>query len=117
MHPALRVLIVDDNEKTRLQLVNIIRPETTEIMECASSMDALGEYGVHRPDWVLMDADVKTMDGLTAASLIHDYYPKAKVMIVSHEDTPVLNQTVRNAGVSAFVNINHPSEILSRLSR
>jgi CheY-like chemotaxis protein len=117
MHTALKVLIVDDNAIVRSQIASIVKGRALEVLECSDGMDALGEYSVHRPDWVLMDVDMKKMDGLTATSLIHHYFPKAKVLIVSQEGTPHMKEAALKVGASAFVTKDNLPEILNYLHR
>jgi len=115
MNPALKVLVVEDNEMTRSHIIEIVKHQTNEILECSSGMDALGEYSINRPDWVLMDANMQTMDGLTATSLIHQYFPKAKVMIVSADKTQKMKDAAHQVGASAFVARDNLFDILSHL--
>jgi CheY-like chemotaxis protein len=117
MNPALSVLIVDDNKKMRSMITEIIKSRTKKIFECTDGIDALGEYSVNRPDWVLMDVKMKKMDGLMATELIHEYFPKAKVMIVSQDDTPEIRQAARQAGAIAFVAKENLMEILDTLNQ
>jgi CheY-like chemotaxis protein len=116
MNPNLSVLIVDENVKMRSLIAEIIKSRTKKIYECKDGIDALGEYSVHRPDWILMDMKMKSMDGLTATELIRQFYPKAKVMIVSQDDTPEIRQAAHNAGAAAFVPKENLVEILNVLN-
>ena len=117
MNPALSVLIVDDNKKIRSMIANIIKSKTKNIFECTDGIDALGEYSIHRPDWILMDVKMKRMDGLTATELIHQFFPKAKVMIVSQDDTPEIRHAAQKVGAAAFVPKENLMEILDNLNR
>ena len=112
----LKVLIIDDNEKMRAMIASIVRRKANEVIECADGMEALGEYGVHRPDWVLMDVKMQNMDGLTATALLHQYYPKAKVMIVSQYDEPAMREQAQKAGAEAFVPKENLLDILNHLN-
>jgi CheY-like chemotaxis protein len=117
MHPALSVLIVDDNMKMRSMISEIIKCRTKKIFECTDGLDALGDYSINRPDWVLMDMKMKRMDGLMATELICQYFPKAKVMIVSQDDTPEIRKAAQRAGAVAFVPKENLLEILDNLNR
>jgi two-component system, chemotaxis family, chemotaxis protein CheY len=112
MNPALSVLIVDDNTKMRSMIAEIIRNRASKIVECSDGMDALGEYSLHRPDWVLMDAKMNNMDGIRATELIHRFFPKAKVMIVSQDDNPEMRKAAQYAGANAFVSKENLLDIL-----
>lgn len=115
MHPALKVLVVDDNTRMRSLIVDILKRKENEILECSDGMEALGEYSIHRPDWILMDANMGRMDGLTATSLIHRFFPKAKVMIVSQKNTPSIKEAAQQAGAAAYFSEDNFGEILKRL--
>jgi CheY-like chemotaxis protein len=117
MNSALSVLIVDDNAKMRTLIAEIIKTKTRKVFECADSLDALGKYRKHQPDWVLMDMQAKKMDGLKATALIHQYFPNAKVMIVSQDDTPEMRRAARHAGATAFVPKENLMEILNTLNQ
>jgi CheY-like chemotaxis protein len=103
MNQNLKVLIVDDNAKMRSMIASIIKRKTNKIFECSDGIDALGEYSLHRPDWVLMDVQMNKMDGLTATGLIHERFPNAKVMIVTGDDTAAMREAAQQVGASAFV--------------
>jgi DNA-binding NarL/FixJ family response regulator len=85
-------------------------------MECSDGMEALGEYSVHHPDWVVMDVKMKKMDGLEATKLIHQYYPKAKVMIVSEYNDPKMRSAAHQAGAKAFVSKENLLDILNNFN-
>ena len=117
MNPALSVLIVDDNAKMRSMIAEIIRSKASNILECNDGMDALGEYSLHRPDWVLMDAQMNNMDGLKATELIRRFFPKAKVMIVSQDDDQDMRDAAQHAGAQAFVSKNNLLDILNNFNQ
>ena len=117
MNPTLSVLIVDDNVKMRSMIAEIIKSRTKNIFECTDGIGALGDYSINRPDWVLMDMKMKGMDGLMATELIRQYFPKAKVMIVSQDDTPEIRQAAHHAGAAAFVPKENLIEILDTLNK
>ena len=117
MNSALSVLIVDDNAKMRSLIAEIIKSKTKSVVECVDGLDAVGKYRTRQPDWVLMDMQVKKMDSLKATELIHQYFPKAKVMIVSQDDTPEMRMAAHTAGVAAFVPKDNLMEILDSLNQ
>ena len=112
----MSVLIVDENAKMRSMIAEIIKSRTKKVYECTDGIDALKEYSIHHPDWILMDVKMKRMDGLTATELIHQYYPNAKVMIVSQDDTPEIRKAAHHAGAAAFVPKENLMEILDTLN-
>jgi len=117
MNPALSILIVDDNAKMRSMIANIVKQKTSKIFECSDGIDALGEYSLHQPDWVLMDVRMNKMDGLTATGLIHKHFPDAKVMIVTQDDTMEMREAAMQVGAKAFVAKTNLLSILDNLKR
>ena len=67
----------------------------------ADGQDALEKYDRIRPEVVLMDVRMPSMDGLTCTSLLAKRDPKAKVVIVTAGRTT--QDQAREAGASAFV--------------
>ena len=58
-----RVLIVDDSRQMR-ELIKMTLAGVAEVVgECADGADALDCYEANRPDWILMDWEMKRMDG------------------------------------------------------
>jgi CheY-like chemotaxis protein len=115
MHPTLNMLIVSDNVKMRSMVAEIIKRKTIRVLESTGGIDALGKYRVHQPDWIVMEAITERMDGLAATVLIHNYFPKAKVMLVAQEDTPEMRQAAELAGVAAFVQKENFLETVDKL--
>jgi CheY-like chemotaxis protein len=82
------LLIVDDNREMRQLMKSIVSKACDEVFECEDGDEVLGAFTAHRPDWVLMDVEMRRMDGLKATSNLMSSYPEAKVIIVTkHVDT------------------------------
>jgi CheY-like chemotaxis protein len=103
MDSSMKILVVHDDETARSAMAGAIKRIAREIRECSDGAEALGEYGVFMPDWVLMNATMKKMDGITAASLIRQYYPKAKVMLIAENDSPAIQEKAERAGVTHLI--------------
>ena len=63
-------MIVDDNEDVRFFLRSLFEDKAEEIIECSNGLTAVELYNEHQPDVVLMDIEMKTMDGITATEKI-----------------------------------------------
>ena len=66
-------------------------------------VQALAAYREHNPDWVLMDLEMKGMDGLTASSQIKSAFPEARIVIVTNFDDVVLREAADKAGACGYV--------------
>jgi len=97
------VLIVDDSQPVR-ELIKMTLAGVAEIVgECSDGSEALAAYERLRPDWILMDIDMKELDGITATRQITAAYPEAKVVIVSDYNDAELRQAARAAGAAGYV--------------
>lgn len=77
--------------------------ESAEICECDDGIDALGCYKQFLPDWVLMDWEMKQMDGLAATKLIIGDFPDAKILLVTQFNDLELRAAAAEAGARGFV--------------
>jgi CheY-like chemotaxis protein len=99
----MTVLIVDDNEKIRALVRDYLPASVDEIYECADGSEAFALYQTHLPDWVLMDINMKDVDGITATRQIIAAYPKAHVMMVTDYQEEELRNAAFEAGACQYV--------------
>ena len=108
----MTVLIVEDNAEMRRLLKSIVRDLVESAYECSDGAEALAAYSAHhldgadgadKPDWVLMDIEMKTMDGITATQQILAVHPAAKVIIVTNHDHAEWRAAAQAAGASGYV--------------
>ncbi len=109
----MKFLVVNDNETARSAIADAVKRIAGEIRECSDGTEALGEYGVFLPDWVLMNAKMQKMDGITATSLIRQYYPKAKVMLIAEDNSPAIQEEARQAGAAVLIAKDSVADIAS----
>ena len=83
--------------------------------ECEDGADALDAYTRLRPDWVLMDIDMKEMDGIAATRQIIAAYPNAKILVVTDYDDVELRRAASEAGASSYVTKENLLSILEVL--
>ena len=74
-----------------------------EFYECEDGSEAVELYQKYQPDWVLMDIQLKTIDGLNATRQIFNLNPSAKVIIVTQYDDKEYRQEARTIGVAGYV--------------
>jgi two-component system response regulator YesN len=102
----MKFLIVEDNVKMRSFIKKIVERNfkiIEAIYECDNGEDAVALYHKNHPDWVLMDIQLKNMDGLTATKLIRNTDPAAKVIIVTQYDEPEYRKMAKNAGAIDYI--------------
>ncbi len=90
----MRVLIVDDQERTRKALLAMLtsielqrsgqpRNAVQVVAQAADGREALESIMSSQPDVVLMDARMPGMDGLEATRLIKQTWPGIRVVILT----------------------------------
>ena len=76
---------------------------TEDFRECEDGNQALSVYRKFHPDWVLMDWEMKQMDGLTATKQIIENFPEAQVLLVTQYNDRELREAATDAGACGFV--------------
>jgi CheY-like chemotaxis protein len=97
------LLIVDDNRAVRRLIGKVVGDLADAIRECSDGAEALAAYRQCQPDLVLMDIEMRRMDGLAATREIMAAYPEAKVVIVSRHGDQQTRAAARAAGACGYV--------------
>nr|WP_281363351.1 response regulator transcription factor [Anoxybacillus ayderensis] len=113
-----KVLLVDDHEMVRLGVSAYLsaQPDMEVVGEAES-----GEKGVElalqlRPDIILMDLVMETMDGIEATKQIISAWPDAKIMIVtSFLDDDKVYPAIEAGAVSYMLKTSKASEIANAI--
>lgn len=98
----VKILIVDDREPARRMIKRYLCEFTNEFCECADGADALESYRAFMPDWVLMDWEMKQMDGLAATRSIISAFPAARILMVTQYCDKELSRAANEAGACGF---------------
>lgn len=97
------ILIIDDNQQMRRLLRSVLGDMAESIAECDDGAGALSAFAEFRPDWVLMDIRMRTVDGITATRNIKADFPEAHVVIVTDYDDADMRQAAQQAGAEGYV--------------
>ena len=109
-----KFLIVDDHAAFR-QTIRAFLPQG-EVTECADGRDVLANYAAAHPDWVLMDIEMPGVDGLAATRLLRQFYPEARVIIVSNHSEEEFRAAARELGTCGFVQKEHLEELAALIA-
>jgi DNA-binding NarL/FixJ family response regulator len=115
----VRVLVVDDQELVRAGLRGILRDRYgfDVVGECADGAMVPAAVATLRPDVVLMDVRMRTVDGVTATrSLRSNPDAPPVLMLTTFDDDEALAGALR-AGASGFLLKGVPAEDLQRAVR
>jgi two-component system, NarL family, nitrate/nitrite response regulator NarL len=97
------ILIADDNPEMRQVIASMLEDLDGEIVECADGNAAIESYEKNRPEWVLIDINMRPLDGLSAMKIILERHPEAKIVIVSQHQDVRTRSTAMSLGAHAFV--------------
>jgi len=99
----MKLLIVDDNAPMRELIKRMLGDLADEISECEDGDQALAVYAAERPDWVLMDIEMKRMNGIAATRRLLAAFPEARVVVVTNYSDQPLREAARKAGACGYV--------------
>lgn len=100
----IKLLIVDDSAAFRLLLRNFLDGLGAEIVECGEGAKAAACFAAHKPDWVLMDMEMKPVDGLKATRSIKARFPKARILMLTEHIDDLPREEAIAAGAEEYVN-------------
>jgi CheY-like chemotaxis protein len=106
----MMLLIVDDNPAVRRMIVRIIGDLADDIRECSDGAGAIAAYRQFHPDLILMDVEMKGMDGITATREITRDFPEARVIVVTQHNDEMLRAAASAAGARGYV---HKANLLA----
>ncbi|NSC25125.1 response regulator transcription factor [Streptomyces albus subsp. chlorinus] len=117
---TIRVLLVDDDALVRagLRLMLDGTPDITIVGEAADGGQVVPLADEHRPDVVLMDIRMPTVDGLTATETLRrrERAPEVVVLTTFHADAHVL-RALRAGAAGFLLKDTPPAEILSAVRK
>ncbi|NWA26549.1 response regulator [Pseudomonas gingeri] len=82
--PRRRVLVVDDHVDHRKVLSGMLTPLGFEVVQASNGQDAIRQVALLRPDLILMDLSMPTMDGWETSRLIRrNALSTAPIIVIS----------------------------------
>ncbi|WP_350342961.1 response regulator [Proteinivorax tanatarense] len=99
-----KVVVVDDEPITRMDIVEMLKNEGYNVVaEASDGFDAIELCQRHNPDLVLMDVKMPLLDGLKAAEIIYqDKLAKCIVLITAYSEKKFIEEA-QKIGVMAYV--------------
>lgn len=103
--PPIRVLIADDHTMVRsgLRMFLLAFDDMTLVGEASNGEEALLMANKLRPDVILMDLIMPTMDGIRATREIRDICPGTQIIALTSFPDPELMQEALQAGAISYL--------------
>ena len=78
-----RIMIVEDDELFRKSLKRALRREGYNVVEAASTEDAIPQIELHKFDLVITDLKLPVSDGFDVLRAVHDLRPETPSILLS----------------------------------
>jgi DNA-binding NarL/FixJ family response regulator len=100
----LRILIVDDFEPWRRFVSSALQKVDSQILpEVSDGLEAVYKAEHLRPDLILLDIGLPTLNGIKAARRIRELSPGSKILFLSEEGSPEVAEAALEAGGAGYV--------------
>ncbi len=102
---SARILVVDDFELWRhfVSSVLLIRPELQVVGEASDGLVAVQKAVELKPDLILMDIGLPSLNGMEAARQICKLVPESKIIFLSQESSEEVMQEALELGAWGYV--------------
>ena len=102
---TFRVLVVEDREPFRRFVCSTLekRPELQIVCEVSDGLDAVQKAGELRPDVILLDVGLPSLNGIEAARQIRRLSRKSKILFLSQESSADVVQEAFRIGALGYV--------------
>lgn len=112
----MNILIVEDNETVRQMLFKLVSPFAETVYQCGDGKAAVELNRQFHPEWILMNIELREMDGLTAMRSIIAESPETKILVVTNYDGKEMRQMSHEAGACGFIQKENLFDVRSFLS-
>ena len=110
-------MIVDDNAGMREMIRDMVCGENDTVLECTDGAQAVFQYPQFHPDYVLMDIEMKEMDGFTATENIYKHDSNAKIIFLTSHNTSAFRlkaKTMKSVGFVTKENLSELNQLLHK---
>ena len=111
---SIRVMVVEDFDLLRQFVCSTLKqmPELRVICEVPDGQEAVHKARELRPDLILLDTDLPTLNGIEAARRILALVPESKIIFLSLETSADIVQEAMRLGAWGYVFKTHSADLL-----
>jgi DNA-binding NarL/FixJ family response regulator len=102
---SIRILVADDYEDWRRQICLLLqaRPELQVICEASDGLEVVQRAEELKPDLIVLDIGLPTLNGIEAARQIRKLSPESKILFLSQESSADVVQEGLKLGALGYV--------------
>jgi two-component system, NarL family, response regulator NreC len=114
-----RVLIVDDNPVVRTAICQLFKqePDFDVCGEAANGQEAIEKAQQLKPDLIVTDLSMPTMDGLEETRILKRLMPCVPIIIYTLHNSPSVDNELLSAGASVVISKSAASATLVTKAR
>ena len=101
----VRILVVDDHSLFRQFVVELLgkRPELQVVGEASDGLEALHRTVELRPDLILLDIGLPSLNGFKVARQIRSLVPESKIIFLTQESSADVVEEALSLGARGYV--------------
>jgi DNA-binding NarL/FixJ family response regulator len=102
---AIRILVVDDHSLFRQFVVELLgkRPELQVVGEASDGLEALHRTVELRPDLILLDIGLPSLNGFKVARQIRSLVPESKIIFLTQESSADVVEEALSLGARGYI--------------
>ena len=102
---SIRVMVVEDFQPFREMVCSRLqqRPELRVVCEVSDGLEAVHKAQELKPDLILLDIGLPTLNGIEAARRILKRLPESRIIFSTQETSPAFVQEAMTLGAWGFV--------------
>jgi DNA-binding NarL/FixJ family response regulator len=115
----VRILVVDDFEPWRQQVCSMLqtRPELRVVAEAGDGLQAVQKAKELKPDLIMLDIGLPSLNGLETANRIRFFAPDAVIIFLTANCDKDMEQAALKTGARGYVlKTNAGSELLTAIA-
>jgi DNA-binding NarL/FixJ family response regulator len=102
---TVRILVVDDFDMFRQFVVELLgkRPELQVVGEASDGLEAIQKAVELRPDLILLDIGLPSLNGIEVARQMRSLVPESKIIFLTQESSSDVVQEALRLGARGYV--------------